>query len=302
MERTPVAIVGYGKVGRAAADAIAASPDFELTGIVRRKVVSDELIRGRNWAAPAVTDISHLGGVQAALMCVPTRELERMEHGLLRSGISVVDAFDIHGDAICQHKEALHSSAIAGRAVAVIASGWDPGIDSLIRALMELMAPRGITYTNFGPGMSMGHSVVARSVAGVRDAISITLPAGYGKHRRTVYVEEDGSRPFQEIVRDITRDPYFSDDDTEVFSVASVAPLADSAHAVEISRKGTAGEASNQLLEWQMKISNPAVTAQAMLGGLRAALKSEPGAYTLLELPVAQMLPGNPKDNIKRLT
>jgi len=148
----------------------------------------------------------------------------------------------------------------------------------------------------------MGHSVVARSVAGVRDAISITLPAGYGKHRRTVYVEEDGSRPFQEIVRDITRDPYFSDDDTEVFSVASVAPLADSAHAVEISRKGTAGEASNQLLEWQMKISNPAVTAQAMLGGLRAALKSEPGAYTLLELPVAQMLPGNPKYNIKRLT
>ena len=31
---------------------------------------------------------------------------------------------------------------------------------------MMAMAPKGLTYTNFGPGMSMGHSVVARSKKG----------------------------------------------------------------------------------------------------------------------------------------
>ena len=35
---------------------------------------------------------------------------------------------------------------------------------------------KGISYTNFGPGMSMGHSVVARSKAGVKDALSMTIP------------------------------------------------------------------------------------------------------------------------------
>lgn len=301
MQRTRAAIIGYGNVGRAAADALAASPDFELAGIVRRKVTSGKLLRGNDWIAPAVTNISDLEGVKAALVCVPTRKLEEIERSLLESGISVVDAFDMHGEAICSHKEALQPSAMSGQAVGVIASGWDPGIDSLIRALMEVTAPTGTTYTNFGPGMSMGHSVVARSVPGVGDAISITLPAGYGRHKRAVYVVPDGSRPFQDIVEDITSDPCFASDETEVFPVTSVEPLADSGHAVRIEREGVIGTASNQVFEWHMKICNPAATAQVMLGALRAALRSKPGVYTLLELPIAHMLPGNICKNIRRL-
>ncbi|MDD2200912.1 MAG: diaminopimelate dehydrogenase [Firmicutes bacterium] len=301
MQRTRAAIIGYGNVGRAAADALAASPDFELAGIVRRKVTSGKLLRGNGWTAPAVTNVSDLEGVQAALVCVPTRELEKVECSLLESGINVVDAFDIHGEAICAHREALQPSAILGRAVGVIASGWDPGIDSLIRALMEVTAPTGTTYTNFGPGMSMGHSVVARSVPGVADAISITLPAGRGRHKRAVYVVPDGSRPFKDIAEDITSDPCFAGDETEVFPVASVEPLADNEHAVRINREGVIGASSNQIFEWHMKICNPSATAQIMLGALRAALKSEPGVYTLLELPIAHMLPGSIGENIRRL-
>ena len=46
----------------------------------------------------------------------------------------------------------------------------------MIRCMLEFMAPRGITYTNFGPGMSMGHSVAVRSLPGVEDALSMTIP------------------------------------------------------------------------------------------------------------------------------
>ena len=53
-------------------------------------------------------------------------------------------------------------------AVAIVSAGWDPGTDSMIRGMLELMAPKGITYTNFGPGMSMGHSVAAKAAPGVK--------------------------------------------------------------------------------------------------------------------------------------
>ena len=35
--------------------------------------------------------------------------------------------------------------------VSVISAGWDPGSDSIVRVLMESLAPKGLTYTNFGP-------------------------------------------------------------------------------------------------------------------------------------------------------
>jgi diaminopimelate dehydrogenase len=170
-----------------------------------------------------------------------------------------------------------------------------------VRALMEVAAPAGSTYTNFGPGMSMGHSVIARSVPGVEDAISITLPAGRGRHKRAVYVVPDGSRPFQDVAGDIASDPCFVDNETEVFPVTSVEPFADNGHAVRIEREGVIGAASGQVFEWHMKICNPAATAQIMLGALRAALRAEPGVYTLLELPIAHMLPGSIGENIRRL-
>jgi len=122
MRKTRVAVVGLGNVGRGAAEAIAASPEFELAGIVRRQAEPGARAAGQNWEAPAVTRIDELGEVHAALMCGPTRELEPMEHVLLRSGISVVDTFDIHGDPLWNHKQSLAASAVEGQATAVIAA------------------------------------------------------------------------------------------------------------------------------------------------------------------------------------
>jgi len=301
MRKTRVAVVGLGNVGRGAAEAIAASPEFELAGIVRRQAEPGARAAGQNWEAPAVTRIDELGEVHAALMCGPTRELESAEHALLRSGISVVDTFDIHGDPLWNHKQSLAASAVTGKSTAVIAAGWDPGADSVIRALLEIIAPTGITYTNFGPGTSMGHSVAVRAMPGVADAVSITIPAGYGRHRRAVYVELDGSRPFIDIASDIRRDPYFVHDETDVFEVDCVSRMADPGHGVVIDRKGSSGRTGNQLLKWEMRITNPAVTGQIMVGALRAGLKKTPGAYTMIELAVADMLPQTLEDLLKRI-
>ena len=58
-----------------------------------------------------------------------------------------------------------------------------------VRSLMQSLAPKGISYTNFGPGMSMGHTVAVKAIEGVQNALSMTIPVGTGIHRRMVYIE-----------------------------------------------------------------------------------------------------------------
>jgi len=301
VEKVRVAIVGWGNVGRGAAEAIVSSPDFELVAVVRRRVEPDQKVQGQGWAAPAVGSLAEAGSVAGALICLPTRLAEAAELDILRSGVSVVDSFDIHGEALWAHRQALDAAARQGGSVAVTAAGWDPGADSLVRCIMEALAPRGVTYTDFGPGMSMGHSVAARSVAGVADALSFTLPTGFGTHRRQVYVELDGSRPFDDVVADIRNDPYFAHDDTRITLVESAADHHDTGHGVSLRRYGSAGNAGNNHMEWTMRVVNPAATGSCMLSALRAGLKQTPGAYTMAELPPLHMLPGSLEETLKRI-
>jgi diaminopimelate dehydrogenase len=166
---------------------------------------------------------------------------------------------------------------------------------------MEAMAPKGITYTNFGPGMSMGHSVAAKSKAGVRNALSMTIPAGTGVHRRMVYVELEPGADFADVEQAIKTDAYFVKDDTKVIQVDNVDALLYVGHGVLIERKGVAGATHNQLFGFNMKINGPALTAQIMAGCARASMRQQPGAYTMPEIPVIDLLPGDREMLVKKL-
>ena len=48
---------------------------------------------------------------------------------------------------------------------------------------------------------------------------------------------------------------------------------------VQMERKGVSGLTHNQLLKLEMRINNPALTAQIMVASARATLKQSPGAY-----------------------
>ena len=166
---------------------------------------------------------------------------------------------------------------------------------------MEAMAPKGITYTNFGPGMSMGHTVAVKSKAGVRNALSMTVPAGLGVHHRMVYVELEPDVNFDSVEHAIKTDAYFVKDNTIVTQVDNVNDLIDVGHGVLMERKGVSGLTHNQLFEYRMKINNPALTAQIMTACARAAMRQQPGAYTMPEIPLMDLLPGNREELIKKL-
>ena len=179
----------------------------------------------------------------------------------------------------------------AGKAC-IISAGWDPGTDSMVRAIVEACAPKGITYTNFGPGMSMGHSVAVKAIEGVADALSMTIPTGQGVHRRMVYVQVKPGYDFAKIAAAIKADPYFASDETHVNQVESVDALKDMGHGVNLIRKGVSGKTQNQNFRFTMSINNPALTGQILVAAARAVLRQRPGCYTMIEIPPVDLLPG----------
>ena len=296
MEKIKAAVVGYGNIGKYALQALEVAPDFEVAGVVRRQGNKDCPVELAG--VPVVDNISKLRDVDVAILATPTRKVEEYALECLALGINTVDSFDIH-TLIPSLRKTLGDAARAAGRVSIISAGWDPGSDSIVRALLEAIAPKGLTYTNFGPGMSMGHSVCVRSKAGVRDALSMTIPKGEGVHRRMVYVELEEGATLEAVTAAIKADPYFANDETHVFAVPSVDALRDMGHGVNLTRKGVSGTTQNQRFSFDMSINNPALTGQVLVCVARAALRQQPGAYTMIEIPVIDLLPGSREDWLK---
>ena len=273
MKKIRAAVVGYGNIGKYTIEALEASEDFEIAGVVRRNGAENKPAELAQY--DVVKDITELKDVDVAILATPTRSCEEYAKKILAMGINTVDSFDIH-TSILDYRAALMPVAKENGTVAIISAGWDPG-------------------------RSMGHSVCVRSKAGVKDALSMTIPVGEGIHRRMVYVELEEGADLAEVTKAIKADPYFASDETHVFQVESVDALNDVGHGVNLTRKGVSGKTHNQLFEFNMKINNPALTAQVLVNVARASLKQQPGCYTMIEIPVIDMLPGDRESLIAHL-
>ena len=298
MKKIRAAVVGYGNIGKYTLQALEAAPDFEVAGIVRRNGAADK--PAELAAYEVVKDIASLKDVDVAILATPTRSCEEYAKKILPLGINTVDSFDIH-TSILDYRASLMEVCKQTGTVAVIAAGWDPGSDSIVRTLMQSLAPKGLSYTNFGPGMSMGHSVCVRSKEGVKNALSMTIPKGEGIHRRMVYVELEDGASLEEVTAAIKADPYVANDETHVVAVPSVDEVRDMGHGVNLVRKGVSGQTQNQRLEFNMSINNPALTGQVLVNVARASLRQQPGCYTMIEIPVVDMLPGDRESIIGHL-
>lgn len=297
MKKIRAAIVGYGNIGRYVVETLEVAPDFEIAGVVRRNAKDKPL---ELTPYKVVESIDELEAVDVAILCTPTRSIKGYACDILAKGINTVDSFDIH-TGIVALRNRLGEVARSSGSVAVISAGWDPGSDSVVRTLLEVCAPKGLTYTNFGPGMSMGHTVAVKAIKGVRAALSMTIPTGESIHRRMVYIELEHGHRFEDVATAIKADAYFVHDDTHVMQVESVDALMDMGHGVNMIRKGVSGKTQNQILEFNMKINNPALTAQILIGAARASMRQASGAYTMIEIPIIDFLEGDREVLIHRL-
>lgn len=301
-----LAVLSLGNIGRGVIEAAQVAPDCQCLGVIRRKEsIGTQVfdVKGLPEYASIEELIAAQGKPDVVALCGPTRQVEEEAAKLLAMGISTVDSFDIHGD-IVKLVQRLDPIAKANNAVSITAAGWDPGSDSAIRALLEAMTPVGTTFTNFGRGRSMGHSVAAKAINGIADAISITIPVGGGRHSRLVYVVLEKGTSLDQAKARLKADDYFAHDPLDVVEVAdseALSYVADQSHGVLIERIGASGATSNQQLTFDMRINNPALTAQILLSCARAATRLAPGCYTMIDIPMVSLLPGDRIDNIRRL-
>ena len=268
MKKIRAAVVGYGNIGRYTLEAIEAAPDFEVAGIIRRNPQSPLPEPFRSY--PVTDHLEKLEAVDVAILATPTRSVEAYAKVALALGIRTVDSFDIHTQ-IADLRRTLDVEAKRHGVVSVVAAGWDPGSDSV------------------------------KAVAGVRAALSMTIPMGTGVHRRMVYVEIEDGYDFDTVADAIRRDDYFVHDETHVVRVDSVEALKDVGHGVHLTRKGVSGVTHNQRISFDMQINNPALTGQILVAAARAAMRLKPGAYTMIEIPPVDLLPGDREAWIGRI-
>jgi diaminopimelate dehydrogenase len=289
MKAMRLAIVGFGKLGRACVEAIRADEQSQLAGIVRQQEHAFQALPAGFENVRVAGHVSELGQVDAALLCVPAEEVLGVAHDLLQSGIPVVECATLHGKAFLEHKKELDRMAALFKVPAVVGAGWDPGMLSVFREIFALLTPKGKSEITHRPGLNLHHTTLAQAIPGVRGALSTELRTADGRRQHYVYVEVKKDASFEAVEAAITNDPQFIEDDTFVFPVDSIAMLEEEGHGVLLERRGAAGAVDHQLFLLEGRYSERALAAQVMIAAARAVSNHGHRAYSLLDLPLGSL-------------
>lgn len=314
-----IGIAGYGNLGRGVELALKNAKDMELVGVfTRRDPKTLKTVTGAKTFsmedAKAMTndiDVMILCGGSANDLPKQTVELAKL--------YNVVDSFDTHAK-IPEHFAAVDASAQESGKVAVISSGWDPGMFSLNRLYGQAILPNGADYTFWGKGVSQGHSDAIRRIEGVQDARQYTIPieaalesvrngenpelTARQKHTRECFVVAKEGVDKAAIEQAIVTMPnYFADYDTTVHFISQEELDRDHAgipHGGIVFRTGTTGVNGEHkhLIEYKLTLdSNPEFTSSVLVAVARAAYRmnseGQRGCKTLFDIAPAYLHPEN---------
>ena len=318
-----VGIYGYGNLGRGIENAIRQNPDMKLIAVFTRRDPESLKIGTEGVEVKHVSDVENykdkidvmiLCGGSATDLPVQTPDLAKM--------FTVVDSFDTHA-RIPEHFDNVDKAAKEGSNVAIISSGWDPGMFSLNRLYASAVLPEGEDYTFWGKGVSQGHSDAIRRIDGVLDAKQYTIPVESAleavrsgsapalttreKHTRECFVvaAEDADKAL--IEKTIKEMPnYFADYDTTVHFISMEELKRDHSgipHGGFVIRTGKTGanKENNHVIEYSLKLdSNPVFTASVIVAFARAAVrmaaKGEVGCKTVFDVPPALLSMKSPEE------
>lgn len=284
-----LAIIGLGRLGKACGEAIAATADLAVAGIVRRPESLNQPLPAALRGALVALHASELGSFDAALICLPTALALEAATDLLQHRLPVVEAAAVPSAAYHRYKRELDRIAFRHKVAAVVGAGWEPGMLSVLRGLFAVLCPKGHSETRDRPGVSLHHTLAARATSGVKDALCTELRAGSEKIQRYVYVELADGADLPHVTQVIQNDPLFIDEETLVLLVDSVAALEDEGHGVVLERLGTSAGKAHQRFLLEGRFDFIAVTAQVMIAAARALPTLAPRAHTLADLPPAAL-------------
>ena len=322
MSKIRAVIAGYGNVGRGVRQALARTTDMELVGIVSR---TPERVKQEVGDAVPVMPIADTAAWIAAfrpdvaILCGGSKQDLPKQGPELVKTVCTVDSFDNHSQ-MPEHFHAMDAAAKAAGKVAVIATGWDPGIFSLERTLANAFL--GVrAYGFYGMtekgGLSMGHSDALRTIDGVQDARQYThaIPEAVDQvrrgenpdftpgdmHTRECFIVAKPGADLEKIRKTVVEMPgYFAPYKTTIHFVTQEeldTKCAGFPHDGLVIASGTTGDANHSAsVEYHCRWgSNPEATATILVAHARAAARlaadGRSGAFTILDIPPAFLSP-----------
>ena len=313
MNKIKICIYGYGNLGKGVDIAIRNNPDMELVGIFTR--------RDPNSLAPlfgdskvfSINDANKMKDqIDVMILCGGSATDLPKQGPDMCSMFNTVDSFDTHAK-IPEYFSNMDENAKKAHTLALISCGWDPGLFSLNRSLLESILPTGENYVFYGRGLSQGHSDAIRRIEGVKNAVQYTVPyedsvekvrTGKNPHfssvrevmwRECFVVLEDGADS-KKIEKEIKEMPNYFEPYNTVVHFISEEELKEKhrgmPHGGFVLRSGKTSENTNQIAEFSLKLdSNPEFTASVLVAYARAIYKMRKqgttGAITVLDVPVA---------------
>ncbi len=318
MSKIRIGIVGYGNLGRGVEIGLEKVEDMELVGVFSRR--APETL---NTEAPAykIEDLEEMQNeIDVLILCGSSDKDIPFQGPKAAAMFHTVDSFDNH-DAIGDYFDQIDPIAKENQHVALVASGWDPGLFSIHRMVAESILPEGETYTFWGEGISQGHSAAVRQLDGVKDAAQYTIPnkalidsinkfdeVEYTKesaHIREVYVVLEEGTDEEEIAETIKTMPdYFEGYETKVHFISQAEKDKNHSgmpHGGHVMRQGDLGESEQAVYQFSLSLeSNPKFTATVNIAYARAvyrlAQEKNYGAKTVLDVPPVYLSPENPDD------
>lgn len=312
------AIAGYGNLGRSVARLLPHQPDMELVAIFSRRTGFDAPAP----IIPAAAAAEHADQIDLVFLCLGSAtDIPEQAPSYARS-FTTVDTYDNHAH-IPAHRERMDEAARAGGTVALISTGWDPGLFSLNRTMAAALFPQPQQATFWGRGVSQGHSDAVRRIPGVRRAVQYTVPietalvaaragqagvTGKSAHQRHCFVVPEAGADTDAIVHAITTMPdYFVGYETRVDFIDEETFERDHAGMPHGGHVVTSGDlaGSHATVEFSLDLANnPDFTAAVQVAYGRAAVRlreqGRVGAVTVLEVPPYLLSPTPLADLIAR--
>ncbi|MBQ9124793.1 MAG: diaminopimelate dehydrogenase [Acholeplasmatales bacterium] len=306
-----IGIYGYGNLGRGVEAAVYNNPDMELVAVFTRRNPDNVKIQTPNVKVYNTNEVETFKDkIDVMILCGGSATDLPTQTPALAKMFNVVDSFDTHAK-IYEHYQNVDKEAKASNKIGVISVGWDPGMFSLNRAIMNSVLPCGNDYTFWGRGVSQGHSDAIRRIEGVIDARQYTCPIDSAleavrsgvnpelstrqKHTRECYVVVEDPSMEERVAKEIKEMPnYFADYDTTV-NFISLEELKKNHNGIPhggfVIRTGKTGMnlETNHVIEYSLKLeSNPEFTGSVLAAYARAAYnlnkKGESGCRTVFDI------------------
>lgn len=326
-DKIRIGIVGYGNLGKGVKKAIEQNPDLELVAVFTRRPPESLGIEANIQVVSTEAAEAYINAIDVMILCGGSAQDLPQQGPHFARMFNTVDSFDTHAK-IPEYFTAMDEAARAGEKTSAISIGWDPGLFSLNRLLLEAILPEGKTYTFWGRGVSQGHSNAIKRIPGVQDAVQYTVPIETAvnrvrrgetpdltereKHRRECYVvAEPGADPVQIAAAIKSMPNYFADYDTSVTFITQAELEANHRrmpHGGFVIRSGSTGEENQhrQIAEFSLKLeSNPEFTASVLVAYARAVHRlnreGKIGAKTIFDIPIGYLSSKTPEELRKTL-